>query len=103
MAAVSWKDSEVKIMMRTTYLAVLTICLAAHGATARDHRPLASEYADMTPRMVPENWHLHDPSAIVALDGWQVVVVTGKENTGGYRCGLESWRRRDASARWQPH
>ena len=37
------------------------------------------------------NWTLHDPSAIVALDGWLLLAVTGKENTHGYTCGLELW------------
>jgi arabinan endo-1,5-alpha-L-arabinosidase len=48
-------------------------------------------------------WHLHDPSSIVELNGWQTVVVTGKENTSEYECGLESWRRKDDSSPWRPH
>jgi arabinan endo-1,5-alpha-L-arabinosidase len=70
---------------------------------AQDHRPLAVEYAAMTPPMPPEAWHLHDPSRIVTLGGWQVVVVTGKENADDYLCGLESWRRANNGAPWQPH
>lgn len=64
---------------------------------------LAAEYARMEPPTTRETWHLDDPSAIVTLDGWQVVVVTGKENADGYRCGLESWRRRTDDAPWVPH
>jgi len=87
----------------TTILAALAICAAATCVTAQEHRPLSSEYAAMSPRIAPDNWHLHDPSAIVVLGGWQVVVVTGKENAHGYRCGLENWRRADDAAPWQPH
>jgi len=84
-------------------LAVFSICVATSGAVAQDHRPLAAEYAAMTPPTTPGAWHLHDPSRIVTLGGWQVVVVTGKENADGYRCGLESWRRAHDAAPWQPH
>lgn len=91
--------------MRTwvTGLAAGVICAGASCVTAQEHRPLPAEYAEMTPRVTPGNWHLHDPSAIVTLDGWQVVVVTSKENADGYRCGLESWRRAADTAPWQPH
>ena len=86
-----------------TRLAACVICAGASGVTAQEHRPLSAEYADMMPRMTPEEWPLHDPSAIVTLDGRQLVVVTGKENADGYRCGLESWQRADDTAPWQPH
>ena len=82
---------------------IAAIGIVASGSVAQEYTSLSSEYAGMTPRMAPENWHLHDPSAIVSLGGWQVVVVTGKENADGYRCGLESWRRADDTAAWRPH
>ena len=102
-AGVCLANGELQNMMWNTCLAFLVVCAAASGATAQDHRPLWSEYAAMMPRMTPGTWHLHDPSAIVTLNGWQVVVVTGKENAEGYRCGLESWRRADDASPWQPH
>lgn len=84
-------------------LAATLTCVGASCVTAQDHRSLSSAYAAMTPPVTSQAWHLHDPSAIVTLDGWQVVVVTGKENVSGYRCGLESWRRANDAAPWQPH
>ena len=90
-------------MMRNVCFAVLTVCGAVSGAAAQDHRPLASEHAGIMPPVAPEVWHLHDPSAIVTLHGWLNVVATGKENAGGHRCGLESWRRANGKAPWQPH
>lgn len=84
-------------------LSVLAVCAGASCASAQDHRLLAAEYAAMAPPLTPQAWHLHDPSRIVTLDGWQVLVVTGKENADGYHCGLESWRRANDAAPWQPH
>ena len=89
-------------------LAILTtgaiaMPLVSSLSLAQEHSSLAAEYAGMDKPTETGDWHLHDPSAIVTLGGWQVVVVTGKENVDGYRCGLESWRRRGDGAPWQPH
>ena len=80
---------------------ILTCC--ALPATADRYRLLFEEYATARPVITTEMWHLHDPSSIVELNGWQTVVVTGKENTSEYECGLESWRRKDDSSPWRPH
>lgn len=66
------------------------------------HGSLSREYQSMSPKTTTSDWHLHDPSSIVELNGWQVVAVTGKENADGYRCGLETWKRKSETDPWQP-
>lgn len=66
-----------------------------HGSLSREHK-------SMNPATTTSDWHLHDPSSIVELNGWQVVAVTGKENADGYRCGLETWKRQSENDPWQP-
>jgi len=39
----------------------------------------------MTPPMTPNQWHIHDPSRLVATDGLLMIADTGKENADGYK------------------
>ena len=89
--------------MPSAALALLVLLSLPAAALGQANRPLAAEYAQMERPVTPADHRLHDPSTIVNLGGWQVVVVTGRENAEGYGCGLESWRRRGPSAPWEPH
>lgn len=37
--------------------------------------------------------HIHDPSRVVMIDGFEFIAVTGKEQTEDFDCGLELWSR----------
>jgi arabinan endo-1,5-alpha-L-arabinosidase len=69
---------------------------------APDIETLLTPSAWEAARLGPHNWTLHDPSRIVELDGWQMMAVTGKENAGGYGCGLELWMLAPEGRRWRP-
>jgi len=56
----------------------------------------------MTPPMTPNQWHIHDPSRLVATDGLLMIADTGKENADGYNCGLETWYLSPGQEDWQP-
>jgi arabinan endo-1,5-alpha-L-arabinosidase len=47
-------------------------------------------------------WHIHDPSRIVELDDYFMIAVTGKEQEGGYQCGLELWYMIPNTDEWTP-
>jgi len=63
---------------------------------------LEDVYNNMTPPMTRDQWHIHDPSHIVATDGVLMIAVTGKEQADGYNCGLETWYLSPGQADWQP-
>ena len=46
---------------------------------------LEDVYNSMTPPMTMDQWHIHDPSRIVATDGVLMIAVTGKEQADGYK------------------
>ena len=71
----------------------------------------------MTPPMIKDQWHKHDPSHIVETDGVLMIALTGKEKADGYKfvifycymtyptlpsCGLETWYLSPGQADWQP-
>lgn len=66
------------------------------------HVDLLDHYQGLMRPIASDDWHLHDPSSIIELQGRQVVAVTGKENVDGYRCGLETWSREYQNAPWKP-
>ena len=39
----------------------------------------------MDPPVTRENWHIHDPSHVVAIDGMLMIAVTGKAQEDGYK------------------
>ena len=42
-------------------------------------------YNNMDPPMTKEQWHIHDPSKLVATDGILMIAVTGKAQEDGYK------------------
>ncbi|MEL6583017.1 MAG: arabinan endo-1,5-alpha-L-arabinosidase [Pseudomonadota bacterium] len=65
-----------------------------------NRRYLAALFAVSAGCSVAEAPHIHDPSQVQTFDNRQRIVATGKENTGGYLCGLEVWERSDDQAPW---
>ena len=78
---------------------------------------LEDVYNNMSPPMTRDQWHIHDPSHIVATDGMLMIAVTGKAQEDGYklvlsrlvhyyyhgyRCGLETWYLAPGQTDWQP-
>ena len=39
----------------------------------------------MDPPVTREDWHIHDPSHLVAIDGMLMIAVTGKAQEDGYK------------------
>ena len=61
-------------------------------STSPDADPsLLEVYQNMSPPMDESDWHIHDPSKIVEIDGFLMVACTGKAQEDGYNCGLETW------------
>ncbi|MEO1746489.1 MAG: family 43 glycosylhydrolase [Pseudomonadota bacterium] len=88
--------------MRPWFATAAVLMCAAQTALAED-QSLARHYLQMSPPMVADQWHIHDPSRIVTReDGSQIVAATGKAQDDGYRCGLEVWARDNSGADWQP-
>ena len=52
---------------------------------------LLDVYQSMSPPMEEWEWHIHDPSKIVEIDGYLMIACTGKAQENGYDCGLETW------------
>ena len=52
---------------------------------------LIEVYQSMSPPMEESDWHIHDPSKIVEIDGYLMIACTGKAQEDGYNCGLETW------------
>jgi len=52
---------------------------------------LLQVYQSMSPPMEESDWHIHDPSKIVEIDGYLMIACTGKAQEDGYNCGLETW------------
>ena len=46
---------------------------------------LEDVYATMSPPMDIAEWHIHDPSKQVKINGLLMLAATGKENADGYR------------------
>ena len=46
---------------------------------------LLDVYNNMKPPMEKDQWHIHDPSKIVATDGILMIANTGKEQADGYK------------------
>ena len=42
-------------------------------------------YNNMNPPMTKDQWHIHDPSKLVATDGILMIAVTGKAQEDGYK------------------
>lgn len=83
-------------------MCALTLTLSAITASGSQLLPVPGLPAGVdAPGLGPHNWTLHDPSAIVELNGWLLMAVTGKENAAGYTCGLEVWTLAPGATRWQ--
>jgi len=96
---------------RSVASCALVLCVAGCVATGpgpapdtAPDPPLLAHYAALGPEhSVSElGWHIHDPSRVVALDGFRMIAVTGKEQTDGYACGLELWYLRPGERSWMP-
>ena len=49
-----------------------------------------------------EEWVIHDPSRIVAIDGYLMIGVTGKAQEDNYDCGIETWYIPPGDDEWRP-
>ena len=49
---------------------------------------LEDVYNNMSPPLTRDQWHIHDPSHIVATDGMLMIAVTGKAQEDGYKLVL---------------
>ena len=55
---------------------------------------LQSVYDNLEEEINPKEFIIHDPSTIITVGDKQLIAVTGKEQAGGYTCGLETWWRK---------
>ena len=46
---------------------------------------LEDVYNDMRPPVYKDDWHIHDPSRIIATDGVLMIANTGKAQEDGYK------------------
>lgn len=85
-------------------IAVLGIAFPLEAAGAEPDPSLRDVFAALErDHPVSEmGWHIHDPSRIVKIGGWQMVAVSGKENCCGYECGIETWFIAPGSEKWTP-
>lgn len=95
--------------MKWIVVIVLSLLLVVLQSAAQDDPgepdpSLVEHYEQLSPmHTVSEGgWHIHDPSRIVELDGYLMIAVTGKEQTDGYRCGLELWYMIPGMDHWNP-
>ena len=49
-----------------------------------------------------DTWRIHDPSAMVEIDGILTLFATGKETADGYPCAVESWYMFPGETGWRP-
>ena len=74
-----------------------------HTSTSSPADPsLLDVYESMSPPMTEDQWHIHDPSKIVEIDGYLMIACTGKAQEDGYNCGLETWYRTPEDENWKP-
>ena len=69
------------------------ICTLAQSNDGAPDESLLEHYAPLGPfhQVSEQGWHWHDPSRIVKIGDLLTVAITGKENSDGYECGLETW------------
>ena len=77
----SFKGLEIGIIPNMA----LNIYSAFHIGGSSDDPNLQDVYNAMDPPMTPDQWHIHDPSRIVATEGMLMIADTGKENADGYK------------------
>jgi len=63
---------------------------------------LEDVYNSMIPPVFKDDWHIHDPSRIIATNGLLMIANTGKAQEDGYNCGLETWYMSPGDTDWQP-
>ena len=63
---------------------------------------LLKVFNDMNPKLIEEDWFLHDPSRVINFSGGQMIASTGKAQEDGYHCGLETWIRSSPDKKWEP-
>ena len=59
-------------------------------------------FNEMSPKLIEEDWFLHDPSRVINFPGGQMIASTGKAQEDGYNCGLETWVRSSSKEKWKP-
>merc|ERR1712142_617123 len=80
------------VAMRAACYVFLLVILSQLSSIVLGVDPsLEDVYNTMNPPMTRDQWHIHDPSRIVATDGMLMIAVTGKAQEDGYKCGLETW------------
>jgi len=64
---------------------------------------LEDVFNSMTPPFTRDQWHIHDPSRVVAVsDDLLMIANTGKAQEDGYKCGLETWIMTPGDVDWRP-
>ena len=48
---------------------------------------LLKVFNEMNPKLIEEDWFLHDPSRVINFSGGQMIASTGKAQEDGYHCG----------------
>lgn len=88
--------------------AVLMLAIQSCGGANANANNLLNERGDPSLTEVwsqmtnSPDWTMHDPSRIIRDNNSLMVAVTGKEQSNGYNCGLETWVLDADEQQWMP-